>query len=88
MKTAEPKPGRLTDQTIINWANSPATVNQVAAALARTILTGRILPYDELPSNESLAHQWDTSKRTVIRAKAQLAEHGALRKEAGIYWVT
>ncbi len=78
---------RLTDQLIADWANGPATANQAAAALARTILTGTILPYDELPSNESLAHEWDTSKRTVIRAKALLAEHGALRKEAGTYWV-
>jgi DNA-binding transcriptional regulator YhcF (GntR family) len=87
MTEAEPQSGRLTDQLIIDWANSPAIVNQVAASLARKILTGRILPYAELPSNETLADEWDTSERTVIRAKALLAEYGALRKELGIYWV-
>jgi DNA-binding GntR family transcriptional regulator len=88
MTAAEPKPGGLTDQTITDWENGRSIVNQVAASLARRILAGTIPPCAELPSNQSLAAKWDTSIRTVIRAKALLAEHGALRREAGVYRVT
>jgi DNA-binding GntR family transcriptional regulator len=61
---------------------------QIAAHLARKILSGSLRAYAGLPSNESLAREWDTSERTAIRAKELLAEYGLLRKENGIYYVT
>jgi DNA-binding GntR family transcriptional regulator len=87
MTTAEPTPAPpAPDQLIKGWANGGLT-QQIAAALARKILTGQLLPYAPLPSNESLADEWDASTRTVIRAKVLLAERGILRKENGNYWV-
>jgi Bacterial regulatory proteins, gntR family len=89
-KGAEPGPDAQAGQAaqmIKDWENGGSRT-QIAASLARKILTGAILPYAGLPSNESLADEWDASVRTVIRAKALLAERGVLRKEAGVYWVT
>lgn len=80
-------PGPLTEQAITEWARQGAT-KKIAAHIAGTILSGRLLSYAELPSDESLADEWNASKRTVTRAKALLAHYGVLRKENGTYRVT
>jgi DNA-binding GntR family transcriptional regulator len=77
----------LTSATITAWTNNGGITKQVAAHIARQILSGRYLPYAKLPPNETLAKEWHASERTIIRAKSLLAQHGALLKEDGIYYV-
>ena len=78
---------RKVEQTVQDWANG-GTRNQIAAHIARQILTARLLPYFPLPSNQSLADDWNTSTSTVVRAKALLAEHRWITKRDGTYRVT
>jgi DNA-binding GntR family transcriptional regulator len=78
----------LTPAQISEWAAKGSTAKKIAAHLAEKILSGRLLSFAEPPSNETLADEWDASERTVIRAKALLAQYGALRKENGTYYVT
>jgi DNA-binding GntR family transcriptional regulator len=78
----------LTTAEIGAWEATGELTRQIAAHLARAILSGRLRAYDALPTNESLAREWDASERTATRAKKLLAEYGLLRKENGTYYVT
>jgi DNA-binding GntR family transcriptional regulator len=78
----------LTSAEIGVWEVKGGVTEQIAAHLARRILSGRLRAYAGLPSNESLAREWDASERTAVRAKELLAGYGLLRKESGTYYVT
>lgn len=78
----------LTPAQISAWEATGQATKQIAAHLARKILSGTLRAYAGLSANESLAREWDTSERTAIRAKELLAEYGLLRKGNGIYYVT
>jgi len=77
----------LTTAEIGAWEATGEVTKQIAAHLARKILSGRLRAYAGLPSNESLAREWGASERTAIRAKELLAGYGLLRKENGTYYV-
>jgi DNA-binding GntR family transcriptional regulator len=77
----------LTTATITAWTDNGGLTQQIAARLAREIRSGALHRYAELPSDESLAKEFDASGRTARRAKKLLAEHGLLRKENGLYYV-
>lgn len=78
----------LTPAQISAWEATGQATKKIAAHLARKILSGTLRAYAALPSNESLAREWDASERTAIRAKELLAGYGLLRKENGTYYVT
>jgi DNA-binding GntR family transcriptional regulator len=78
----------LTTAEIGAWEATGGVTKQIAAHLARKIMSGRLRAYAGLPSNESLAREWDTSERTATRAKKLLAGYGLVRKESGTYYVT
>jgi DNA-binding GntR family transcriptional regulator len=65
--------------TITRWHASPRLPEQVAARLAAEL---RGLPrWQPVPGNFPIALRRDVSQGTVRRAKALLADHGAIMKD-------
>jgi DNA-binding GntR family transcriptional regulator len=77
----------LSDDEIIEWAYSRNIANQIAADLANKIRSGKLNRWDDLPDNDELARMWDTSMRTVLRAKKLLSDKGLIRMAGNRYCV-
>ncbi|MBO0801722.1 MAG: GntR family transcriptional regulator [Nocardiopsaceae bacterium] len=72
---------------IKKWMNSEIPHERIAGEFLALIEAGRLAPWDALPDNKTAADDYGVSERTVIRAKALLAEHGKAEKSGGLYVV-
>lgn len=79
--------GGLSDEEIRWWAYDGSVAKRIAADLAARIKSGKLNRWDELPDSGTLAKKWETSLRTVSRAKRLLAGRGMARKQANRYYV-
>jgi DNA-binding GntR family transcriptional regulator len=77
----------LSDDEIIEWAYSRSIASQIAAELANSIRSGKLARWADLPDNDELARRWDTSMRTVLRAKKLLSDKGLIRMAGNRYCV-
>lgn len=75
-----------TDALITGWRRSPKRTEQIAGELAARVVT--MHSWAELPSLGELAGDYDTSERTIGKAKALLARHGLLVLECRRYYVS
>lgn len=72
-------------QQIKAWDNSGFVTHHMAADLALQILAKRVA---DVPSDHSIAFEWDASERTARRAKKLLAGEGLIRKDqTGRYYL-
>ena len=78
----------LTDREIREWANDRSVTKNIAADLATKIRSGVLNRWHDLPDSADLARRWDTSTRTVSRAKRLLADRGLLEKAGNSYYVS
>jgi DNA-binding transcriptional regulator YhcF (GntR family) len=72
------------DELIRSWENSASTPMNIAADVAIGIREGRIRA---VPSTGEVAREWDTSPRTVQRAKKLLEDHGIIKRDAAGYYL-
>jgi DNA-binding GntR family transcriptional regulator len=77
----------LSDSEIWTWQTDPAAAKRIAARLALDIRKGSLAKWGELPANATLADEFDTSLRTVCRAKKLLADLGFIQAVGGRYYV-
>lgn len=74
----------MDNELIESWGNSASTSMHIAADVAIGIREGRI---KALPSTAQLAGEWDTSWRTVQRAKKLLRDSGIIKRDKAGYYL-
>lgn len=73
------------DELIKTWGDSPSLPCNIASDLAIGIRDGRL---KAVPATGDVAAEWDTSERTVLRAKKLLEDQGVIKRdERGYYYL-